>query len=130
VYLRRRWLPASDARAQVLAAVGEPTICPACDMAKKGTFGGSLRLEGNFVKAHAAELEHLVRKEAARAAEDNPIGRILAVDTAKPGVIAITTTTEHLVERLGRAVKHAFDGTIDYGFSHGNKLARATWKRD
>jgi hypothetical protein len=42
----------------------------------------------------------------------------------------VTTTTEHLVERLGRAVRRAFGGTIDYGFSHGNKFARATWRRD
>jgi hypothetical protein len=95
----------------------------------QGTGRGTLRLEGAFVGAHGAELEQLLRNEAARAAEDNPLARIIRWDRSPDGIL-VSTTTEHLVERLGRAVKHAFAGTIDYGFSHANKEAHAVWRRD
>ena len=72
----------------------------------------------------------MITNEADRAADDNPTGRILGWDDKTPGELTLTTTTEHLVERLGRAVHHAFGGSIDYGFSHGNKFARATWERN
>jgi hypothetical protein len=42
----------------------------------------------------------------------------------------LSTTTEHLAQRLGHALEKAFDGKVDYDFSHENKLARVTWRRD
>jgi hypothetical protein len=130
VYLRRRWISGSDPRAQILGAIGRRVLCPGCDAIKKGVVGGVLRLEGAFLVQHRAEIEQLLKTESARAQEDNPIGRIIAIDRSLKSRLTVTTTTEHLVERLGRAVRRAFGGTIDYGFSHGNKFARATWRRD
>ena len=107
-----------------------PGICPACDRIAKGTVSGYLRLEGAFLASHRPDIEHLLKNEADRAEIDNPTGRIIEWDRSTRGVLLITTTTEHLVKRLGHAVKRTFGGKIDYGFSHGNKLARATWRRD
>ena len=130
VYVKRRWVIGSDPRAIALREEAGRTTCPACAMVQKKQVGGYLRLEGAFVSAHLSELRHLIDNEAARAAEDNPLGRIVFWDISTNGVVTIATTTEHLVERLGHAVHRAFDGTIDYGFSHGDKFARATWRRD
>jgi hypothetical protein len=44
--------------------------------------------------------------------------------------LTVTTTTEHLAQRLGHAVEKAFGGNADYDFSHENKLARVSWRRD
>jgi hypothetical protein len=99
-------------------------------MIETGLVGGVLQLEGAFLVRHQAEIEQLLKTENARAAEDNPLGRIIKIVRTTPGRLTVTTTTEHLVERLGRAVHRAYHGTIDYGFSHGNKFARATWRRD
>lgn len=130
VYFRRRWIPPTDERAPIMGAMANRVTCPACAGIAKGLVGGYLTLEGAFVARHFADLEHLLKNEAARAAEDNPLAQIANWDVSVPGTITVTTTTEHLVERLGHAVHRAFDGTIDYGFSHGNKFARATWHRD
>lgn len=46
------------------------------------------------------------------------------------GRLMLSTTTEHLAQRLGHALEKAFDGKVDYDFSHENKLARVTWRRD
>jgi hypothetical protein len=51
----------------------------------------------------------------------------------KPGdghKLTVSTTTEHLAQRLGQALEKAFDGSVHYDFSHENKLARVTWRRD
>jgi hypothetical protein len=51
-------------------------------------------------------------------------------DEGQSGRITITTTTEHLAERLGQALEKAFGGKVRYDFSHENKLARVYWRRD
>jgi hypothetical protein len=130
VYTKRRWVLGSEYRAYLARGTARPAICPACDMQAKGQVGGYLRLEGAFVNPHRAELERLLKREAGRAAEDNPLGRILRLEHDPAGALTVATTTEHLVERLGRAVHRAFGGTIDFGFSHNDKFARATWRRD
>ena len=44
--------------------------------------------------------------------------------------LTVTTTTEHLAQRLGRALEKAFSGDVLYDFSHENKLARVKWRRE
>lgn len=129
VYLKRRWVTKTDPRAALAGPLRTKTLCRACDMEAKGIVGGYLTVSGEFYARHRQDVERLLRNEAARAAEDNPLGRILRWSRSAPGRLTITTTTEHLAERLGRALRHAYHGDIDFGFSHGNKLARATWSR-
>jgi hypothetical protein len=130
VYAKRRWMLPSDPRAPITAALAARVLCPACKAKADGVPRGYLTLSGDFLSQHRIEIETLLRRESERAAEDNPIGRILSLETGDPATITVTTSTEHLIERLGHAVTKAYGGTVDYGFSHGNKLARGTWRRD
>lgn len=130
VYLRRRWLPKTDPRVATLAEAATPTLCRACAMQARGLAGGYLTVTGAFFAAHRAEVERLLLNEGARAGEDNPLGRIIKWDRSQPDVLTLTTSTEHMVERLGHALNRAYGGDVDYGFSHGNKFARGTWRRD
>jgi len=70
-----------------------------------------------------------LRNEAERGAQDNPLARIMAWESAEDELV-ISTTTEHLAQRLGHALEKAFDGLVRYDFSHENKLARVYWERD
>ncbi|MEZ5320215.1 MAG: BCAM0308 family protein [Vicinamibacterales bacterium] len=128
--LRRRWIPASDDRATVLAPSARRVVCPACRQIASGLPNGHLRLGGAWLAGHRDEVERLIHNEAERASADNPMARLMSWSEPEPGVLEVTTTTVHLVERLGHAVQRAFGGTVDYGFSHANQLARATWRRD
>lgn len=131
VYVNRRWsqvLP--QPRAGAKPVVVELTVCPACRMAAARQYAGELRLSGSYVAAHRLEIERLLRNEAGRAAEDNPIGRILTWEHPSPERLVVTTTTEHLAKRLGSALHKACSGSVHYGFSHENKFAHVTWKRD
>ena len=130
IYAKGRWTTAADAGSHRLATVAGRSLCVACQMAERHQTRGYLTLRGAFFDAHEAEIETLLENEEARAAEDNPLGRILDWDRSIPGVLTISTSTEHLVERLGRAVYRAFGGDIDFGFSHANKFAHAYWVRE
>lgn len=135
VYRRRRWITAEVAAIEAPAlasgtAPALPVVCPACRKTAAHTPNGYLHLEGRFLDGHVDEVLHLVHREAARAAADNPTGRIIAVERGRDARLTVTTTTEHLAERLGHAVSRAYDGQVRFDFSHENKLARVYWHRD
>jgi hypothetical protein len=131
VYAKRRWTLATPPAARTLRAIprSELVLCPACRMAAEGQFGGEVRLSGGFVAGHRAEIERLIRNEARRAAEDNPLARILQLDRAVGG-LTVRTTTEHLAQRIGDALRKALHGQVQYQFSHENKFAHVRWSRD
>ncbi|HWN98965.1 MAG TPA: BCAM0308 family protein [Blastocatellia bacterium] len=106
------------------------TVCPACKKEQGGAPGGFVYVSGHFLPSHRQEIEHLLDNEAERAAVDNPLARLISRETDKNGRLVITTTTEHLAQRLGHALEKAFDGEVRYNFSHENKLARVYWHRD
>ena len=92
---------------------------------------GFVHVDGAFVRSHRDDIVRLLKTEAANAAEDNPLAQIVAWhDNGHPDDVLVTTTTEHLAVRLGRALERAFDGRVRYGSSHVNKLAHVWWHRD
>jgi hypothetical protein len=105
-------------------------LCPACRRVEHGAPRGFLHVDGEFVRTHRIDLEHLIRNEAARAAEDNPLARVVHWGGDGAGGLLVATTTEHLAVRLGRALESAYDGDLRYGFAHENKLAHVWWRRD
>jgi hypothetical protein len=130
-YQKRRWTLAGTPQAEgVKLAAPAKTICPACRMAIEGQFAGEVRLSGPFLATHHADIETLLHREAERAAEDNPMARILALTLEAPDRLIVRTSTEHLAKRLGDALHGAYHGTVHYEFSHENKFAHVTWTRE
>jgi hypothetical protein len=133
VYANRRWTTANaddDAREQKPWRPARVTTCPGCVQAHGGVPSGYVYLDGAFLSAHRDDIERLLRNEAERAAEDNPLARIMLWKEDDKGKLTLSTTTEHLAQRFGHALEKAYDGTVEYDFSHENKLARVTWKRE
>lgn len=127
IYVNRRWL-----RAGSDVAVSDPhrVVCPACVAKSDNITSGYVHLEGHFVRDHWDEIKKLLDNEADRAADDNPLARIMAFEKERDDAFTVRTTTEHLAQRLGNSVKKAFDGDIRYDFSHENKLAHVWWQRN
>ena len=90
---------------------------------------GYLHVDGDFFPLHRAEMEHLLHNEAEHAREDNPLQQVLGWEELGGDGLLITTSTEHLAQRLAHALNKAYDGDVHYGFSHENKLARVWWHR-
>jgi hypothetical protein len=131
-WLHRRWVGAAQAARPNAEPARPPhrTLCPACRQAVTGVPGGFVVLEGAFLSAHRAGIESLIRNEARRAAEDNPLARVLRATTDEAGRLVVCTTTAHLALRIGRALRRAAGGRVRYDFSHENPLARVQWRRD
>ena len=130
VYANRRWAApdvASGAEKHKQSGLPQMIICPACTQASTGEPRGFVFLDGPFFTTHQDEIESLLRNEAERAAEDNVLARILDWRRDDGHKLTVTTTTEHLAQRLGHALQKAFDGEVQYDFSHENKLARVNW---
>ena len=131
VYANRRWTAADtgsdDERKHWRPA--QMTVCPACTQQRTGEPRGFVFLDGAFFVAHHEEIEQLLRNEAERAAEDNPLARIMEWKRDDSHNLTVTTTTEHLAQRLGNALEKAYGGNTHYDFSHENKLARVNWQR-
>lgn len=133
VYSNRRWAIADFAAGDTQRKHWRPaqlTICPACKQQRTGEPRGFVFLDGPFLLAHDEEIEQLLRNEAQRAAADNPLARIMEWKRGDGHSLTLTTTTEHLAQRLGDALEKAYGGRTHYDFSRENKLARVSWRRE
>lgn len=133
VYVNRRWSRSLNARVRAgSAAKGAIAVrfCPACRRRLSGTPHGFLHVSGEFVHGHREDILRLLHNEVDRASADNPLGQVVEWGDDGTGGPLITTTTEHLAIRLGRALEKAFHGKVLYGFSHENKLAHVWWHRE
>lgn len=133
VYADRRWSKNDPERITPKHKhfrAAQKVVCPACERQRNGVPSGFVYVEGKFYASHQGEIKRLLENEAARAAEDNPLARIMDWLTDAEGRLTVSTTTEHLAQRLGHALSKAFHGKARYGFSHRNKLSRVWWKRE
>ena len=133
VYASRRWTGARSTSTKSPHEHFRPaqiTLCPACKQQRTGEPRGFVFLDGDFFNSHGEEIEQLLRNEAKRAAADNPLACAMEFKRGAGHKLTVSTTTEHLAQRLGHAVEKAFGGSVYYDFSHENKLARVSWRRD
>jgi hypothetical protein len=126
-YARRHWtlIPPPGFSSPIHA---HPVYCPACMKMRERYPGGELRLIGVEGTEDRGEIARILRKEEARAREKNPLERIMGLYAAN-GDWRLDTTTEKLAQRLGRAVRKARGGNLQYKWGHQNKFARVVWER-
>jgi hypothetical protein len=133
VYSERRWIQEGSTGKAGKHKQWHPqriTVCPACKKKQEGVAAGFVYVSGDFLLSHRQEIERLIDNEAERAVVDNPLARIMTREMDGSGRLVVSTTTEHLAQRLGHALEKALDGEVRYDFSHENKLARVYWHRD
>ena len=125
-YYRRRW--------NLQAPMGfdyslhpHPVYCPACRKLKERYPSGELILRG--VQANERqEILRVLRNEATRAREKNPLEVIMDVQERKDEW-RVQTTTEKLAQRLGRSIRKARGGKLVYKWGHNNKFLRVGWEQ-
>lgn len=132
IYSNKRWVArpyANDSNKRSHWKPLKSTTCPACKQIKEGIVGGYFILTGKFLNEHREEINGLITNEERETYRDNPLSRVMARRDEEDRLI-VETTTEHLAQRLGHAVKKAYDGEVDYDFSHENKVLRVHWERN
>jgi hypothetical protein len=124
-HYRRHWsmLPPSA----LIPEKAERVLCPACRKIKDSYPAGELTLTG-LAPGDRPEIARILRNEEVRAREKNPLERIMSMKTATGGW-RVATTTEKLAQRLGRAVRKARGGKLEYKWSHNNKFVRVIWHK-
>lgn len=125
VYRNKRWYaePSEYETAKKNPAAAT-TVCPACLKIRDNFPGGIVTLKGAYTVSNRQEVLNLIRNEEGRARGFNPLERVMSVREKEFGMLIISTTTEKLAQRLGRAIKKAFHGEVNYKWSHDNKLVR------
>jgi NMD protein affecting ribosome stability and mRNA decay len=132
-FIRRRWVRPIDAvrhARKVRLLPAGTAVCPACFRQREGLPEGFVYIEGSFASRHRAEIERLIFNETQRARRRNPLARVISWGKDNKGTPYFSTTTLYLARRLGRALADALGGTLQYKFSHENKLLRVHWQKD
>lgn len=130
VYANGRWALGTNIRPgdDLKAAGPESVVCPACEQIRNGEASGFLYVRGAFAVEHAREITNLVNNEAERMSRENPLWRIISWESSVPELM-ITTTSTHLAQHLGRALRGAFAGELDHSFSDDHTTVRVYWTR-
>jgi hypothetical protein len=108
---------------------GPMVVCPGCRKVEVKDPGGVVTLTGGFWQEHRDEILNLIQNEEKRAMGVNPLERLIEI-TPDGEELVVLTTNEKLAQRLGRALRKAYNGTVEYRWSEDNKLARVIWNRD
>lgn len=103
-------------------------MCPACHRIHDRFPAGYVKLEGEFVSQHRAELLNLVRHIEAKGKAEHPLQRIMDI-VDEDGAELVTTTDIHLAHGIGEALRHAYQGHLDSHYNPDEKLLRVHWKR-
>lgn len=131
VHHRKHWTLDPDVVKQVRAdprAVA--TRCPGCEQAANKVYDGEVVLEGAFVSRHAQEiigLIHHVEREMRTAS--NPLARLGELHWEGDRLTAYTVTP-HLAERLGKAVRKAYQGKLLLQHPERERFVRVHWARE
>ena len=122
VYERGRW------RWGVAPQGAHAGMCTACQRVRDKLPAGLLNVEGPYVTKHGAELVGIARNEAEREASEHPMNRIMNIDEGEER-IEIATTDIHLPQRIGEALKHAHQGSLDVEYAGDEYSVRVRWHR-
>jgi NMD protein affecting ribosome stability and mRNA decay len=127
----KRWYLDEKEYAELTRKIGTAVLerCPACRKIADGFPSGVVLLRGGYLREHRDEILKLVRNEEKRAIGTNPMERIISI-TEENGKMEIATTDEKLAQRIGRELRKACRGTLEYKWSEDSKLLRVNWMRE
>ena len=88
-----------------------------------------MTISGVFAANHEQEIVNLINHENGLAMKINPLERIMDIERSEEGMV-VYTTNEKLAQKIGRALKKAYDGHVEYKWPEDRKLVRVNWRRD
>jgi NMD protein affecting ribosome stability and mRNA decay len=130
IYEKKRWRIDESAYADLVGKKETKAVtCPACLKTREGYVEGVLTLRWLNLPNHRRDVLGLLRKQAARAREVNPLERIIKIEDEGSELRVFTTNTK-LAQRMGREMERAYHGKASYHWSHRDKLVRVYWERE
>jgi len=109
-------------------ATFEHALCPACKRTRDRLPAGHVMLEGAFFATHRDEVLHLVHHVAEHEQAEHPLARIM--DVVPDGERTVVTTTDiHLPQRIGEALRNAYQGELTVAYGKDEYSVRVDWRR-
>lgn len=106
-----------------------PSKCPACRRIEDRYPAGVVVVEGEFARAHRAELEARIRNVEEREKAEHPLKRIIDIADRDAGGFEVSTTDARLAHGIGAALHAAYQGEVEYDFAEADGLSRVHWRR-
>jgi hypothetical protein len=129
ISVQKRWF-LDEARYQQLKA--QPgthlVVCPGCRRIERQMYDGEVLLSSPLLAANKTMALQLIRNEEERARQVDPLSRLADVDD-RGSQIAVLTTTVALAERIGKAFRRSFKGSLRLQYLPGEQFVRVRWKR-
>src|SRR5690606_29573993 len=122
-YQAGHWVWQADAALET-----KEIVCPACRRIADGVPAGTLRLSGEFLRGHQAEILNLIHNTEAAEKANHALERLLAINESDGG-LEVNTTGMHLANRIGHALCAAYDGHAEYHYD-GDDHVGIYWRRD
>jgi hypothetical protein len=126
VYRNGRWQDGAPTEAE---ASVHGSHCPACRREIDRLPAGLLFLSGTYYVEHRDEILNIARNQAASAASQRPLQRIMWIEE-EGRTAEIATTSSHLSLRIGKAIESACKGSLEIKHADDAQLVRVYWQRD
>jgi NMD protein affecting ribosome stability and mRNA decay len=128
VYTKKRWTTSASMASRLRKdPKAVRVVCPACRKIRDRYPEGILTLTWSALQEREADIRGLIAHEQARVRRTNPLQRVMRI-VRRGGGMEVETTTDHLAQRLGRALVRAFHGRVEYQWAHKDKFARVNWQ--
>ncbi len=105
------------------------TTCPACDRKRQNLPEGIIKLSGDFLFSHKANIINLLRGVENRQQKGNALDRIIDIKEDKEQ-LTVTTTKKELAIAIGKELKRAFKGDLKIRWAKDDNLVRIEWERE
>jgi NMD protein affecting ribosome stability and mRNA decay len=127
-YENKRWYAGESVPTIGRGEGVERIACPACRRMRENNPAGIVTFSGSYLTEHEEEILNTIKNSEERGRSKNPMARIMAINQEGDQLI-VRTTDDKLAQRLGREVFHAFQGNLEYHWSHDQKFVRVNWQR-
>lgn len=104
-------------------------LCPACMRIRDRIPAAFLTVKGGFLNEHRDEILSLIRNYEQRERAEHPIKRIMGTEETEEG-LTLSFTEAHLARGIGEALRHAYEGELDYRYASEDIMLRVTWARE
>jgi hypothetical protein len=103
--------------------------CQACHRIHDKYPAGRVVIGGSFVADHEEEIMNLIHHQEELEKTEHPLHRIMDMEKQDGGLV-ITTTDIHLPRRIGEALHHAYQGSLDFHYEEEAYSLQVNWTRD
>ena len=104
------------------------TLCPACQRIEDKVPASFLTLSGQFLDQHRTEIMNLAHNVEQREKAEHPLKRIMAIEQQNDKTV-VTLTDHHLARSIGEALRHAYEGELDFAYTDEDTMLRVSWSR-